>query len=271
MPHYPRHRAPRNGNGNGLWKDVRGLLEPETPAGVAGLLGASVLEPAGTAIDVADFAAGLQDRDLARMGWATAGLLTPFMGSAGMRALLKRLRKKKLPDELLAEAPTRAQIDQMGLSGEADYTQDFMTEGQRPPATDAELAKEWGQPEKPAWESDFDPLSCGPSGCDPGRGIGPTYRMTMDDEGALRPGSWRFGQEQLNRFDDWSTPHLVRRMTEELPESRLLKPETLEEIAENAQDLVSRFGGDPTLIQEAVRFPRGQEKIYNKLLEMMFP
>ena len=42
----------------GIPRRVEEFLEPETPAEMAGLLGASVMEPAGTAIDVADFAAG---------------------------------------------------------------------------------------------------------------------------------------------------------------------------------------------------------------------
>ena len=90
MPHYPRHRAPRNGNGNGLWKDVRGLLEPETGRGTAGLVGASLVPGVGGAIDVADFAAGLQDRDLARMGWATAGLLLPAVAGSTLRKIVQR-------------------------------------------------------------------------------------------------------------------------------------------------------------------------------------
>ena len=260
---------------HGIPRRVERFLEPETPTEMAGLLGASMYPGVGEAIDVADFAAGLQDRDLGRMGWAAGGLLMPFMGGASMRALLKRLRKKKLPDELLSEAPTRTQIDEIGLSGEADYTQDFLTQGQRPPLTEKEIRAEFGLERGEDWKN---PTYAEEMGVPEGvvhpmdrRGIGPTHRRTMDEEGILRPGNWRFGQEQLNRFDDWSTSHLVGRMTEELPESRSLKPETLEEIAENVQDLVSRFGGDPDAVREAVRFPRGQEKIYNKLLEMMFP
>ena len=259
----------------GIPRRTREFLEPETPAEMGGLLGASMVPGVGEAIDVADFAAGWKDRDPGRMGWAAGGLLMPLMGGASMRALLKRLRKKKLPDELLSEAPTRTQIDEMGLSGEADYTQDFLTRGQRPPLTEKEIRAEFGLERGEDWKN---PTYAEEMGVPEGvvhpmdrRGIGPTHRRTMDEEGILRPGNWRFGQEQLNRFDDWSTSHLVRRMTEELPESRLLKLEMLEEIAENAQDLVSRFGGDPDAVREAVRFPRGQEKIYNKLLEMMFP
>jgi hypothetical protein len=100
MPHYPRHGAPRNGNGGGLWKGVRGLLEPETPAEMGGLIGASLLPGVGEAIDVADFAAGLQDRDLGRMGWAAGGLLLPFVAGSTLRKVGQRIgRRAKAADE----------------------------------------------------------------------------------------------------------------------------------------------------------------------------
>jgi len=73
----------------GIPRRVEEFLEPETPAGLAGLLGASVMEPAGTAIDVADFAAGFRDRDLPRMGWAAGGAALPFVGAAGIKGLLR--------------------------------------------------------------------------------------------------------------------------------------------------------------------------------------
>ena len=94
MPHYPRHRAPRNGNGGGLWKDIRGLLEPETGRGTAGLVGASLVPGVGEAIDVADFAAGLQDRDPARMAWATGGLLLPFVAGSTLRKVGQRIGER---------------------------------------------------------------------------------------------------------------------------------------------------------------------------------
>ena len=72
----------------GIPRRVEEFLEPETPAGLAGLLGASVMEPAGTAIDVADFAAGFRDRDLPRMGWAAGGAALPFVAGSTMRKVL---------------------------------------------------------------------------------------------------------------------------------------------------------------------------------------
>ena len=74
----------------GIPRRVEEFLEPETPAGLAGLLGASVMEPAGTAIDVADFAAGFRDRDLPRMGWAAGGAALPFVAGSTMRKVLGR-------------------------------------------------------------------------------------------------------------------------------------------------------------------------------------
>jgi len=72
------------------WQSIRGLLEPETGAGTAGLIGASVLPGVGEAIDVADLAAGFQDRDLGRMGWATAGLLLPAVAGSTLRKIVQR-------------------------------------------------------------------------------------------------------------------------------------------------------------------------------------
>ena len=73
---------------HGIPRRVEEFLEPETPAGLVGLLGASVMEPAGTAIDVADFAAGFRDRDLPRMGWAAGGAALPFVAGSTMRKVL---------------------------------------------------------------------------------------------------------------------------------------------------------------------------------------
>jgi len=77
-----------------LWKDIRGLLEPETGRGTAGLVGASLLPGVGEAIDVADFAAGLQDRDPARMAWATGGLLLPFVAGSTLRKVGQRIGER---------------------------------------------------------------------------------------------------------------------------------------------------------------------------------
>jgi len=72
------------------WQSIRGLLEPETGAGTAGLIGASVLPGVGEAIDVADLAAGFQDRDLGRMGWAAGGLLLPAVAGSTLRKIVQR-------------------------------------------------------------------------------------------------------------------------------------------------------------------------------------
>jgi hypothetical protein len=122
MPfHHPRHRAPRNGNGGGLWRGIRGLLEPQTGKATAGLVGASLVPGVGEAIDVADFAAGLQDRDLGRMGWATGGLLLPFVAGSTLRKVGQGVAKKfgrgaKAADELpMDEASRMARAEEMGF------------------------------------------------------------------------------------------------------------------------------------------------------------
>ena len=81
------------------WQSIRGLLEPETGAGTAGLIGASVLPGVGEAIDVADLAAGFQDRDLGRMGWAAGGLLLPAVAGSTLRKIVQRGADKLPVDE----------------------------------------------------------------------------------------------------------------------------------------------------------------------------
>ena len=76
------------------WQRIRGLLEPETGRGTAGLVGASLVPGVGEAIDAADFAAGFQDRDLSRMGWAAGGLLFPFVAGSTLRKVGEGVAKK---------------------------------------------------------------------------------------------------------------------------------------------------------------------------------
>jgi len=126
MPHYPRHRAPRNGNGGGLWKDIRGLLEPETGRGTAALVGASLVPGVGEAIDVADFAAGLQDRDPARMAWATGGLLLPFVAGSTLRKVLGR--GAKAADEFpMDEASRMGRAESQGFDVDTPQYTGFAT------------------------------------------------------------------------------------------------------------------------------------------------
>jgi hypothetical protein len=120
----PRHIKPRNGNGDGrgLWGSIRALLEPETPAEMGGLLGASILPGIGEAIDVADFAAGLQDHDFGRMGWATAGLLLPFVAGSTLRKVGQQIGKKvgrgaKAADERVVFREADSDIGAEGMEG----------------------------------------------------------------------------------------------------------------------------------------------------------
>ena len=92
---------------HGIPRRVERFLEPETPAEMAGLLGASVAEPYGTAIDLADFAIGVRDRDPARMGLAAAGAVVPFAGAAGIKGLLRR-RGAKAVDVPEVTAPVES-------------------------------------------------------------------------------------------------------------------------------------------------------------------
>ena len=101
---------------HGIPRRVERFLEPETPAEMVGLLGASVAEPYGTAIDLADFAIGVRDRDPARMGLAAAGAVVPFAGAAGIKGLL-RGSGAKAADELPMDEASR-----MARAAEQDWT-----------------------------------------------------------------------------------------------------------------------------------------------------
>ena len=74
----------------GPWESIRGFLEPETGAGMGALLGTSMLPVAGEAIDIADIAAGIQDRDPWRIGFGGLGLLMPFVAGSTLRKLAQR-------------------------------------------------------------------------------------------------------------------------------------------------------------------------------------
>jgi len=62
-----------------LWQKVRRVLEPQSGAETAGLIGASMMPGVGEAIDIADIAAGIEDRNLGRIALGAAGLALPFV------------------------------------------------------------------------------------------------------------------------------------------------------------------------------------------------
>jgi hypothetical protein len=68
-----------------LWQKIRRLLEPESGAETVGLIGASMMPGVGEAIDIADIAAGIQDRDLGRIGLGAVGLALPFISGRTIR------------------------------------------------------------------------------------------------------------------------------------------------------------------------------------------
>jgi hypothetical protein len=75
---------------------------------MGGLIGASLVPGVGEAIDIADFAAGLQDRDLGRMGWAAGGLMLPFVAGSTLRKVGQRIgRRAKAADELPMDEVSR--------------------------------------------------------------------------------------------------------------------------------------------------------------------
>jgi len=99
----------------GIPRRTREFLEPETPAEMGGLLGASMVPGVGEAIDVADFAAGWKDRDLGRMGWATGGLFAPFVAGSTMRKVLGK--GAKAADERVVFREADSDIGAEGMEG----------------------------------------------------------------------------------------------------------------------------------------------------------
>ena len=103
-------------------------LMPETAAGTAGIVGASMLPVVGDTIDVADIGFGIRNRDPARVGFGLLGLaLGPLAGGAALRQFFKKRRGAKpqpdtereqllLPRTSSARPPRSGQIA-MGLPG----------------------------------------------------------------------------------------------------------------------------------------------------------
>lgn len=99
------------------WERVRGFLEPESATGVAALIGASAVPGVGTAIDVADVAAGIEDRDATRIGIGALAAALPFVAGPALREFARsfgRVERTKpvIPDdwkfESFEEAHSRA-------------------------------------------------------------------------------------------------------------------------------------------------------------------
>ena len=74
------------------------MLMPESGAGMAGLVGASMLPGVGTAIDVADIGFGIRNRDPLRAGLGLVGLALPFVSGRTLRG------GKKLSNALVEDA-----------------------------------------------------------------------------------------------------------------------------------------------------------------------
>lgn len=98
-----------------LWQRIRRLLEPESGAELTGLVGASIIPGVGEAIDLADIAAGIQDRDPLRIALATAGLAIPFVTGSSLKGLGKgwqeirdiKRKAKELSKLNIEDMPTR--------------------------------------------------------------------------------------------------------------------------------------------------------------------
>jgi len=67
---------------------INRALQPETPEGTAALVGASMVEPLGTGIDLADILAGALTGDLPRMGWGALGAAVPFASGTALKRVV---------------------------------------------------------------------------------------------------------------------------------------------------------------------------------------
>ena len=88
-----------------LWQRVRRLLQPESGAETAGLIGASIMPGVGEAIDIADIAAGIQDRDLGRIGLGAVGLALPFISGRTIRGARDLARAGGTPRPAIITPP----------------------------------------------------------------------------------------------------------------------------------------------------------------------
>jgi hypothetical protein len=79
---------------------INRALQPETAGETAALVGASMAEPLGTGIDIADIIAGARTLDFPRIGWGAAGLATPFVAGSAMRQMAKRGGVNTLPSRI---------------------------------------------------------------------------------------------------------------------------------------------------------------------------
>ena len=86
-----------------LWESIRGRADDPS----LGYIGASMMPGVGEATDLVEIGAGLQDRDLGRIGLGLGALALPFVGAPALRKLFKG-RKKIRP--LDARGMTRPRL-----------------------------------------------------------------------------------------------------------------------------------------------------------------
>ena len=93
---------------------INRALQPETAGETAALVGASMAEPLGTGIDIADIIAGARTGDIPRMGWGAAGLALPLVAGSALRKIAQRAARAA--DELpMDEASRMARAEEMGF------------------------------------------------------------------------------------------------------------------------------------------------------------
>ena len=81
-PDFPHRAQEQDPDDDTLWRQLRRLVEPETLGETGALVGLGMIPGPDIAIDLVDLAAAIEDKDLPRAMWATAGLGLPIAGAS---------------------------------------------------------------------------------------------------------------------------------------------------------------------------------------------
>ena len=87
-PDAPFRAREEDPDEDSLWRKLRRLVEPEGLGETGALIGASFVPGLDIGIDSVDLIAAIEDKDLSRALWATAGLAIPVASGASLKQLV---------------------------------------------------------------------------------------------------------------------------------------------------------------------------------------